>query len=70
MKNVTITAILVIVTGIAMFALGRQSRQKDFEAACKMSDVIRCYQDNGDCFDDICNDFLDDVELGDYVWAY
>lgn len=43
MKTIAIV-LSILFLGLG-FLLGRQSRQSDYEAACHMSDVIRCYDD-------------------------
>ena len=58
---------------------------KHYEAACRMADVIRCYQDHLSedsiiqdygCFEEIVGTFLDEyndgtpVNLEEYSWCY
>lgn len=64
----------------------KQENDKHYEAACHMSDLIRCYQDHLEtdsliedygCFEELYGVFLRDgdvwdnpINLSDYVWGY
>lgn len=67
-------ALMVTVSAIS-FCLGRNYESKFGKAqedASKMSDVIRCYNDvaSDSVFQDIQNDFLEGVNVGDYAYCY
>lgn len=69
---------LLLVGCMVSFNVGRTLSNKDYEAACKMMDVIRCYKDHIEsdsiqdygCFEEICGDFLEDVDTEEYSWGY
>lgn len=85
--------IVALVAYVAMaigFVLGRQHEaeyyslaySEAYKAACLMSDVIRCYQDNLEdttlgsndlgLFEEIKGVYLDDegIDINQYSWAY
>lgn len=45
MKKYLATVSLLLAGCMVSYHLGRQSRQQDYEAACRMSDLVRYYQD-------------------------
>lgn len=76
---------LLLVGCMVSYYAGRQSRQKDYEAACRMSDLIRCYEDHlsedsliqdWGCFEELEGLYLWDdavgepIDLKDYVYCY
>lgn len=85
LKYIMAVAILIGVAAASYF-LGRQSREEDYEAACRMSDLIRCYKDHLSdstlqikdygCFEELEETFLLDNGIGDtinlcnYVYCY
>ena len=98
MKLRILLGILTIaLVGILSFYLGQKSQEKetlhymqlqlrDYESACHMSDLIRCYQDylisdticqDWGCFEELMSIYLYDdsvvdtpVDLGRYSWCY
>ena len=76
----------LIVILIAMLVYQTKMRNKDYEAACHMSDLIRCYEEHlrtdsliedYGCFEELEGTFLWDdavvnepVNLNKYVWCY
>jgi hypothetical protein len=82
-----IAAISLLLVGcMVSYYMGYSAKSgKHYEAACHMSDLIRCYQDhlNEDsliedygCFEELEGTFLHDdaignpVNLEDYIWCY
>ena len=82
-----IAAISLLLVGcMVSYYMGYHAQSgKHYEAACHMSDLIRCYQDhlNEDsliedygCFEELEGNFLYDdangnpVNLKEYVWCY
>lgn len=77
--------VLLLATNAVSYYLGRQSRQKDYEAACRMSDLIRCYEDHlsedsliqdWGCFEELEGLYLWDdavgepIDLKEYIYCY
>ena len=85
-----LAAVTLLLAGCAVsYYAGRISEhschEKDYEAACHMSDLIRCYEDHlkedsiiedWGCFEELESTFLYEDALGtpvnlrEYVWCY
>ena len=83
-----IAALAIVATAAVFFCIGRKYEYNhfgryDYEAACRMSDVIRCYQDHVEdsiydksLFEEVRDNFLmgengiPEITLETYVWAY
>lgn len=81
-KRLAAVALLLAVCAVGYLTGYNAQSGKHYEAACHMSDLIRCYQDHLNdgyiedygCFEELEGNFLYDsdhpVDLREYVWCY
>lgn len=77
MKFLKVWAIVALLCGVSAvsFTLGRDYESQygqSYEDASKMSDLIRCYEDmaSDSLFEELQDEYLDNVELSHYVYCY
>jgi hypothetical protein len=85
MKYLAAVLVLCASSTVSYYMGFKAQSDKHYEAACHMSDLIRCYEDHltkdsliedYGCFEELEGIFLHDdaignpVNLGDYSWCY
>ena len=86
MKYLAAVLVLCASSTVSYYMGFKAQSDKHYEAACHMSDLIRCYQDHLNaedsdiqdwgCFEELEGNFLHDdaignpVNLEDYSWCY